>query len=184
MREDFKLRCWAEDAIERERALEREQWLKKEEKPRWHTPPEPWEVSIPVDESDSEFEELISEGRGRKGFKNAFSAFSMPRTLTKLPPQPPTSPPQGSFYAYSTPPHLVSPSSSSSDFDPVSDPSSEPDSTTYSDYFYPEDYLEEDFLPRKLPKAVVTPSSSRSRVMEQARAKLHSKLNEIAGVSQ
>ena len=184
MREDFKLRCWAEDAIERERALEREQWLKKEEQPKWHIPPEPWEVSIPIDDLNSEFEEMIEETRGRKGFKNAFSAFSMPRSLTSLPPQPPTSPPQASFDSYSTPPHLVSPSSSSSDFDPLSDPSSEPDSTTYSDFFYPEDYLEEDFLPNKLPKAVVTPSRSRNRVMEQAREKLHAKLNEIAGVSQ
>jgi hypothetical protein len=186
MREDFKLRCWAEDAIERQRAMEREQWQEKLSQPRWLHEPEPWEVSRPINDdfesSDSEVPFM------RRNNKNLSTPFSVPRSskFSRSPPQTLTSPPRAfrdGDILVSTPALSPSTSSSSSEYDSFSDPSSEPDSTTYSDYFYLEDHLGEEFLPSKLPKAVVTPSSSRGKEMEKARALLHAKLNEIAGVS-
>lgn len=191
MREDFGLRCWAEDAIERQRAFEREQCLRKPEKPFWLIEPEPWEVSMSLEqEESSDFDEPF------RNVKTKLSTpFQLPRTLTATrfdspspSPRPPlTSPPRGDSpddVTFLSLPELSpsASSSSSSDYDPVSDPSSEPESITNSNFFYPENYLGEDFLPKKLPKAVVTASSTRGKEMERARALLHAKLNEIAGV--
>ncbi|GAA5959700.1 hypothetical protein JCM3765_007244 [Sporobolomyces pararoseus] len=194
MREDFDLRCWAEDAIERSRAVERQQWLKKKQsKPKWLNEPEPWEVSIPLDVDQDEYDEDDSSDFDEpfpvKNSRKVSAPFSMPRSLTNhlsksLPPQPLTSPPrQEDILVPALSPSTSSSSSSSSgDYEPLSNPPSQPDSTTYSDFFYIQDYLEEEFLPKKLPRAVVTPSNTRGRQMEKARALLHAKLNEIAGL--
>lgn len=198
MRDDFELRCWAEDAIERQRAFEREEWQRRPENPKWLQRPEPWEVSIPfdrdgfngpgwaspitthhgVDVSSTSFENRRpSPGRSgaEVGGRKPCALVPPPRGLTAgdiL---------VGDFgsSSRSSPSSPIS-SVSSSDFD-VS--SSEPDPTAQSDLFRIEDVLGEAFLPRVLPKAVVTPSSSRGSEMEQARSRLHHKLNEIAGVS-
>ena len=122
--------------------------------------------------------------------KKVSAPFSTPRSIKSKsfppPPQPLTSPPrQEDILVPPLSPSTSSSSSSSSsdEFEPLSGPPSQPDSATYSDFFYIQDYLEEEFLPKKLPKAVVTASTFRGREMEKARAPLHAKLNEIAGVS-
>lgn len=199
MREDFELRCWAEDAIERSRAAEREQWLKKKRsKPKWLVEPEPWEVSIPLDVAEDQDEDDQDDDSSDFGqpfmvknmSKKVSAPFSTPRSIKSKsfppPPQPLTSPPrQEDILVPPLSPSTSSSSSSSSsdEFEPLSGPPSQPDSATYSDFFYIQDYLEEEFLPKKLPKAVVTASTFRGREMEKARALLHAKLNEIAGVS-
>ncbi|GAA5885100.1 hypothetical protein JCM16303_006403 [Sporobolomyces ruberrimus] len=191
MREDWKLRCWAEDAIERQSAIEREQWLKKEIKPKWTREPGPWEVSIPFgDLAEDDDEEDVEEQHWTRSKKDIPS--SPVRTLddmTKatLRPQkhPLTSPPGSPEDEPSISlPELsaVRSSSSSDDYDDLSNPPSSGGSTSYSDFFFTENYLGEEFLPLKLPKAVVTPSSSRSKEMERARQMLHATLNEIAGL--
>ncbi|GAA6015108.1 hypothetical protein JCM11491_001666 [Sporobolomyces phaffii] len=187
MRDDFQLRCWAEDAIERQRAVEREQWPKKLAAPRWMTAPEPWEVSIPIDTEDdsSEFDEPFLTSSSKKCRPQPSRPRPGLASHANHPLASPPRAPQDDPFVSMPDRQLTlssSPTSSSSELEPQSDPSSEPDATTYSDFFYPEDYLGEEFLPPKLPKAVVTASSSRGKDMERARVLLHAKLNEIAGL--
>ncbi|GAA6063131.1 hypothetical protein JCM10212_002334 [Sporobolomyces blumeae] len=179
MRNDSKLRCWAEDAIERDKALLRKEWLTKKVEPNWIAKPGPWEVSMPAVDEGSEADDAQAKTTGLARFKSPWSAFSKPRTLA---PEPPTSPPEAEVA--DEPPSTGSRSVPSNWSSAPSDPETEDedDPTAYSDYFSPEDLVGEGFLPSKLPKTVVTPSLSRGKSMEQARARLHVKLNEVAGL--
>ncbi|GAA5880424.1 hypothetical protein JCM1840_007691 [Sporobolomyces johnsonii] len=187
MRDDFALRCWCEDAMERARALSRDEWLVPERKPKWVRKPEAWDVSSPIDGAKSDLDEPADQ-RKKRGFKPA-STLLLPAMRTPIskarPLSPSTSPPRAEeddlHSALTLVPGLVA-SSSSSDTDPSDLDDDAPHGSDSRDFFYPEDLIGEHFLPKRLPKAVVERSESREKEMEKARAQLHQMLNEVAGL--
>ncbi|GAA5933403.1 hypothetical protein JCM1841_004837 [Sporobolomyces salmonicolor] len=188
MRDDFTLRCWCEDVMERARAFSRDEWLVPEREPKWVRKPGAWNVSAPIDGADSDLDELPGQQK-EKGFKPA-SALLLPETLTPNPSKvrlfsPPTSPPraeeEGLHGAVTLMPALVA-SSASSDTDPSDLEDDVPNESDSCDFFYPEDLTGERFLPKRLPKAVVKRSETRGKEMEKARVQLHKLLNEVAGL--
>ncbi|GAA5928763.1 uncharacterized protein JCM15063_003960 [Sporobolomyces koalae] len=181
MEPDTDLRYWAEGAIERCREMERSTWIQKRPKPNWIHSPQPLEVSIPFD-SDAE-ETGLSDGE-----ENLVDVIDPPdsksHVLASPSPHPRTSPPPESPELPSLDLITLNESDVVSGKEEDSDAASDDTfSTICSDFFNIKDRLGEDFLPRRLPKAVVTPRLSRGKEMERTRLLLHSKLNLVAGLS-
>ncbi|GAA5901529.1 hypothetical protein JCM6882_006305 [Rhodosporidiobolus microsporus] len=192
LKDDYQLRCWCETALERRREAQRDDWASAPGKPTWSRPIEPWSVTASV-EGGSDLDEPRTGLNGRKRARiRGFSGVPVsmqPKTLTT----PPTSPPGGEIEVEDDDddeldsalvvPELEASTSSGeeTDEDEYDAPSLRVKSRSAA-FFYPEDLVDEQLLPARLPKEVVMAKKERSREMEKQRAELHEKLNEVAGL--
>ncbi|GAA6027353.1 hypothetical protein JCM8097_002620 [Rhodosporidiobolus ruineniae] len=204
LKDDFQLRCWAEGALERRREAQRDEWTSGPNRPQWVRAPEEWEVSRSV-EGDSDLDEPAREVgglvRGRKGGRGGGVRVPLafkPKTVTTPPTSPPGDETGSSSRGFFDVPGLDLPSSigggdsddddDDADLDAdgdveMDDPPSLLSLRRYSpEYFYPEDLVGEAFLPKRLSREVVEVRRDRGKTMERMRAKLHEKLNQVAGL--
>lgn len=172
LRDDFELRRWCSEVIERARMLEfvddDSSGLRS---PKWTEPIPPWEVSAGVrcDSSESDL--------GPKVRRSAFLRQAPPHLTSSASPSP-------SANTSPLPDLSHSDSDTSSELDELSMGDIEVGSSRLSpEFFYPDDPLGEGFLPRRLPKAVVESSSKGGSELEEHRERLHAALNQVAGVS-
>ncbi|BGP16054.1 hypothetical protein JCM10213_006810 [Rhodosporidiobolus nylandii] len=189
LKDDFAIRCWCEQALERARELARDEWLTPSTKPAM-APVSPWPVSLPVDGDESDFDEPSVSGK-RRSRPRAFDVplSAKPKTLTGAYASPPTSPPgddDDPFSALALVPALEPSSGDSDETDAdVDEPMDDPPLSLrmYSPaFFYPENLVKEKLLPPRLPKEVVIANKDRGKEMERQRRDLHDKLNEVAGL--
>ncbi|GAA5835659.1 hypothetical protein JCM11251_002987 [Rhodosporidiobolus azoricus] len=195
LKDDYQLRCWCESALYRRRETKNKEWAASPGKPAWSRPIEPWSVALSV-EGGSDLDEPRSGnggmgGRKRGGFRGigGLPASLQPKTLTT----PPTSPPGGDldtaydeddeFPGEIAVPELEASTSSGEETDEEEyDASLSRVRSRSTAFFYPEDLVDEHFLPVRLPKEVVMSRKDRGREMEKRRAELHEKLDEVAGL--
>ncbi|BGP39956.1 hypothetical protein JCM10450v2_003936 [Rhodotorula kratochvilovae] len=182
MRDDFKLRCWCESALERARDLEQRDWAIEGGEPRWIAPLKAVEVSRASGHAESD----ADEPRAKGGF--AIPRALQPRVTAECASPPTSPPPEGDEYLSSI---RTRASLASSPTPPDSDEPTEDEDEglrrggawRYApEYFYPEDLVDEEFLPPRLPRTLVLPSAARGREMEEQRAKVHGLLNIINGL--
>lgn len=180
MQDDFEMRRWCEGALERARDLAQRDWIPDGVAPNWIAPVRAREISRARDGDESDLDVPPS----RRAFRVPLSL--RPRTTSDAA-SPPTSPP----------PEMDSPKprksvhwadSKATDSDDASTDTDSDDDLDVAarryatEFFYPEDPLEEKFLPPRLPKDLVRQSATRGIEMEEHREKVHALLNKINGV--
>ncbi|GAA5907190.1 hypothetical protein JCM8208_006716 [Rhodotorula glutinis] len=174
---DYELRRWCEAAIERARTFALSAELVEVAPPRWIEPVPSQEVSHTLDGDESDLDQPPS--------KRVFE-YRRPRSTSSAAASPPTSPPPETVEPRRKRARSLTESLGSDDSidDGSSDEDDELDSLMRleTDFFYPEDPLDEEFLPPRLPKELVRASASRGDEMEEHRARVHELLNKINGL--
>ncbi|GAA5942140.1 hypothetical protein JCM3775_007411 [Rhodotorula graminis] len=182
---DYELRRWCEAALERARTFAQGDGLVETAPPRWTEPVPSQEVSHTLDGDEGD----LNEPPSKRSSEYQIPLALRPRTLSSAPASPPTSPP----------PETTSParkracsigesvgSDDSTEGGSSDDSEDEDDLDSFmryqTEFFYPEDPLDEEFLPSRLPKELVRASASRGVEMEEHRARVHKLLNKINGL--
>ncbi|GAA5846004.1 hypothetical protein JCM9279_004752 [Rhodotorula babjevae] len=181
---DFELRRWCEAALERARTLTLSgDGIVEVAPPRWTEPVRAQEVSHSLDGDDSDLDEPPS----KRVFEHQVPLALRPRLTLSAAASPPTSPPPETDLpvrkrARSADDMTASDASTYSGSSDDDDDDLDSSIRFKPDFFYPEDPLDEEFLPPRLPKELVRASASRGLEMEEHRARIHALLNKINGL--
>ncbi|GAA5981645.1 hypothetical protein JCM10908_004549 [Rhodotorula pacifica] len=173
LRDDYELRNWCVDVIERARMLElSDDGSRDAYTPDWIRPVPSFDVAAAIGNYSSD-----SDRNSRRKRRFRLSEVG--------PSSSPPSSPLGCSADGGSPSELSRSDSETetSDFDELSDEDIRVSATRVSDdFFYPPDPLSEGFLPRRLPKELVEPNVQRGPELEEARMHLYRALNQIAGL--
>ena len=182
---DFELRRWCEHALERARTLAQSgAGTVEAASPRWTEPVEAREVSHTLDGDESDLDEPPT----KRAFEYKLPLALRPRTTSSVAASPPTSPPPETALPMRKRARSADDSTASDDSTDSESRDDDDDDELDSpmryetEFFYPEDPLDEEFLPPRLPKELVRASASRGIEMEEHRARLHELLNKVNGV--